>query len=163
MYRQPHGTPPPPDPLVVVPGWGVGWTVVGRSTAEDVLASFGSDAKISRYDPSGEIFGIDYDYLDDDDYEPDRPAQKRRPSEIELEFGLVKAIKIGVYQTGLTTREGLRIGHVRRDVQERYGDPSTVLEEKAFVTLRYLHLGIQVDIDRDDGEVAGLTIFRPRW
>ena len=163
MYRSPAGAPPEVDRTLIVPGCGVGPVVVGRWAAEDVLAFHGRDCKVSRHDPSEEIFSINYDYANDDDYDPDRPAQLTRPSGFELEFGLLKAIEIGVYQKGLATREGIRIGTTRDEVLRLVGPPSSILENDATDTLRYVHLGIELDIDDDDDQVMSMTVFRARW
>jgi hypothetical protein len=163
MYRTPAGPPPAPDPHIVYPGWGWGPIVVGRASAEDVLAQVGRDAKVCRHSPSGEIFEIAYDYRAEDAYEPDRPAQAGRPARFEVEFGLVKAIVVGVYQTELVTREGVRIGSRREEAAERLGPPSELLRGKDLDTLRYVHLGIEIDVDRSDDEVSSMTIFRARW
>lgn len=163
MYRQPAGSPPRVDRPLIVPGVGVGSAVVGRSTAEEVLAWFGSDCKVSRYDPSGDIFDIDYDYASDNDYAPGRPVQTSRPAGFAFEFGLLKAIEVGVYQSELVSPEGLRIGSTRADVLALLGQPSAVLVEAAGDTLRFVHLGVQLDVARDDDTVVGMKIFRPRW
>lgn len=163
MYRMATGSPPAPDPRVVYPGWGWGPVMIGRASAEDVLTHVGRDAKVSRYDESGEIFEVDYDYEDEDGYAPDRPAQAARPATFEIEFGLVKAIKVGVYQTGLWTPEGVRIGMLRTEAIARLGAPSEVLRGKDLDTVRYVHLGIELEVGRSDDEVSGLTLFRARW
>lgn len=163
MYRTPGDAPPAPDPRIVYPGWGWGPIVVGRSLPDEVLALVGRDAKVARFDTTGEIFEIDYDYSDDVTYDPDRAAQAARPATFEIEFGLVKAIKVGVYQTELFTREGIRIGTRRDEVFARLGAPSEVLRGKELDTLRFHHIGVEVDVDRGDDEVSSMTVFRARW
>jgi hypothetical protein len=147
---------------LIVPGIGVGPAIVGRSSAEEVLDSFGTDCKVSRYE-SGEIFEISYDYENEDDYEADRPAQAARPSDFAFEFGLLKAIGVGVYQVELATREGVRIGMPGTELVRLLGPPSYVLAGSTVDTLRYVVLGIELDVDHDDHDVNNLTVFRARW
>lgn len=159
MYRTPHGSPARPDRRLIVPGRGVGHAVVGRSTAEEVLEHFGHDCKVSHY-PSREVFQISYDYENDDDYAASRPAQAARPSAFAFEFGLLQSIVIGVFQKELATAEGVRIGMPRRAVVGRLGEPSRLVAEKAFDVLRYVELGIQLEISREDDSLTRMVIFR---
>lgn len=171
MYRTPLGPPPTPssDPNVIVPGWGIGAAVVGRSTAREILEAFGGDAKVSRYDGpagagegEGEIFSISYDYENQEDYNPGRPAQRTRPSEFAFEFGLLHSIEAGAYQTKLVTAEGVRLGMPRQEVLAALPSP-IVIRGDDFDTLRWLDRGLQVDVDHDDDQVMGMVVFRARW
>jgi hypothetical protein len=163
MYRSPAGAPPTADRCVVVPGIGVGPAIVGRSSAEEILALFGTDCRVSRHQPSGEIFEVSYEYVNDEDYEADRPAQLTRPAGFDFEFGMLKAIEIGVYQEGLATPEGIRIDTPRAEVLRIFGPPTTTLVGESIDTLRYVHLGIDVEISKKDDDVMGMHVFRARW
>jgi hypothetical protein len=151
-----------PDPYLIVPGEGLRGILVGRATAEDVLAEFGTDAKVSRYD-SGEIFAISYDYRDDDEYAPDRVSQEGRPAGMRFEFGLLHAIEVGVYQTNLRTSGGAAIGAPKDRVIEVFGPDHDVVDAgEGRVTLRYRAIGIELTIDESRAEVVGFVIFRAR-
>ena len=163
MYREPAGGMPTFDRTLVIPGVGVGPGIVGRVSADEVVALFGTDCRISRHEPSNEIFEISYAYANEDDYAPDRPLQLTRPATFNFEFGLCQSIEIGVYQQGLATREGVRIHMPRPEVLRLLGQPTEVLRSESIDSLRYVHLGIEIDIDHDDEAVMGMTIFRARW
>ncbi len=154
---------PPIDRTTILPGVGVGPIVVGRTTAAEVLALLGNDCRVSRHDPSQEVFEISYDYENDEDYEPDRAAQLTRPATFRFEFGMCQAIEIGVYQEGLATREGIRCGTKQAEVRRWLGEPSEVLHKGSMDTLRYSHFGIDIEIGREDDEVVGMEVFRARW
>lgn len=159
MYRDQPGI----HRTLVVPGQGVGPAIVGRSTPDEVLASFGSDCQISRYDQPEEIFQISYDHAAEDDYRPNRPAQETRPATFNFEFGLLRTIVIGVYQKGLATEEGVRISSPRAEIVRLLGPPTATLPNEHVDTLRWLDRGIEVDVDHDDDSVTKMTIFRARW
>ena len=150
------------EALIIVPGKGIGAAVVGRSTAEEICAAFGTDCKVSRHDPSGEIFSVDYDYENDDDYAADRPEQASRPGEFTFDFSLLSSIAIGVYQTELRTRGGIGIDSPIDDVTRAFGPPEVVLHEEKLDLLRYLSAGLEVTVDKSDMLVSALTIFRAR-
>ena len=158
MYRD-H---PAVHSVIIVPGHGVGPAVVGRSTAEEVLAQLGSDCQVSRYDRAEEVFQISYDYAGDGDYRPDRPAQATRPATMTFRFGLLESIVIGVYQKGLATEEGIRIGTPRAEVLRVLGPPTRVLAGDGVDTLRYLDRGIELDVSGERDAVTNVTVFRPR-
>jgi hypothetical protein len=151
-----------PDPCSIAPGEGLRGIVVGRASAEDVLAEFGTDAKVSRYD-SGEVFAISYDYRDDDDYAPDRVSQEGRPSELRFAFGLLHSIAVGVYQTSLRTTGGIAIGASKARVIDVFGQAYELIAAgEGRVTLRYRAIGIELTVDESRAEVVGFVIFRAR-
>ncbi len=160
MYRDPPPDfPPPPDPRLVEPDRGLRDLWVGRATPDDVLRVFGSDCKIARHD-NRDIFSLNYSYLDDEQYKPDRPPQSERPDTFNFEFGLLKQICVGPYQTALRTTGHLAIGAARRDVIRVFGGGYDLLLEQEFETLRYRTLGIQLAIDNDDDKVMNFSVFR---
>lgn len=151
-----------PDPWSIVPGEGLRGILVGRASAEDVLAEFGTDAKVSRYE-SGEVFAISYDYRDDDDYAPDRVSQEGRPAELGFAFGLLQTIKIGVYQRLIRTTGGIGIGAKKDRVIEVFGADHDILDAGSDrLSLRYRALGIELTVDEARAEVVGFVIFRAR-
>ena len=150
-----------PDPLLVTPGEGVGGIHVGGATPDDVLARFGGDAKIDRH--ADGVYQINYDYRSTRKYDPRRDAQLSRPCKFEFEFGLLKAIEVGVYQKALYTLGDVRIRSSRRDVIEVFGGAFVALADGDRETLRYLDRGIELVInDHDDLGVVGFTVFRGR-
>lgn len=160
MYRTAPPEPPRPDPLLILPGEGLRDIVVGRAVPGDVFDRFGTDAKVNRYS-SGEIYAINYDYLDEDDYAPGREGNDARPCTFTFEYGLLDAIELGAYQSALYTPGGVKIRSKRSEVIDAFGLPSeTVIEEKTEV-LRYIRLGIQVTVSTDDDfGVTKIVVFR---
>lgn len=132
---------------------------VGRATPSDVLRVFGTDCKIARHE-NGDIFSINFSYLDNETYEPNRPVQHERPEQFEFEFGLLKSIQVGPYQTKLRTSGKLAIGSSRREVVRVFGDEYDLVQEGEFETLRYRAHGIQLAVDDDDDNVMSFVIFR---
>jgi len=157
VYRTP---PPPPDPLLVVPGQGLRGVLVGRSTAADVLRTFGEDCQVHRH-ASGDIYKINYDSDEHDAYLPRRPAQEARPEAFDFEYGLLDAIRVGPYQKALYTTGGVRYGSSRAEVRAVFGPDATVLDEGAFDTVRYPVHGIGLSISKAEPfGVTGFVVFR---
>lgn len=161
MYRTPPPNfPPPPDPLLVVPGEGLRGIWVGRATAADVLREFGEDCQISKQD-NGDVFKIDYGSDQHDAYLPDRPAQAARPHNFDFDFGLLESIQVGPYQTELVVAGGIRYGSSRAQVLTVLGHDHVVLDHGTFESMRYSHLGIEVSLSSSKPfAVAGYVIFR---
>jgi len=153
-----------------VPGEGLRGITVGRATPADVLQTFGEDAELCRHD-GGDFFKINYDHdaAEGGNYQPDRPAQWSRPSAFLFEYGLLKAINVGVYQKELRTAGGIRVGSTRDEVVHALGqhyesltsrgdhrDPTDDIE-----TIRYLTLGIQFGVHQGS-RVGSFVIFQTR-
>ncbi len=162
MYRTPGAQTEPSDdddPHLILPGWGVGGGVVGRSTPDDVLLRFGSDARISRY-ANGDVFDISYDYDGAENYAPDRSENAGRPSDFKFARGLLREIDVSVYQTHLYTFGHVRVGSPRRAVEESFGEPMVVPAGDYGEELRYLTRGITFVVGRDDEAVMSIAIFQ---
>lgn len=159
VYRIPAARP---DPLLVVPGDGLRDVLVGDATPDRVFAEFGRDAQVNRT-PGGEIYEIDYDYVEEGVYEPTRPGNDSRPSSFIFKFGLLQAIEIGVYQSLLYTPGGVRIRSERSEVIAAFGSAEEVLSEDGTDTLRYMNLGVELRVSTsDDFGVSSFIIFRKR-
>ncbi len=156
MYRE------GPDPLLVTPDGGLRGIWVGSATPSDVLEVFGSDAKVDEH-RAGEVYQINFDYSDDDDYEAGRPAQESRPSKFHFEFGLLKAIGLGVYQTALYTTGGVRIRSTRQSVVDVFGAEFVRIDHDDREIIRYLGHGIEFHVSTDDDfGVTAINVFRKR-
>jgi hypothetical protein len=149
------------DDRLVVPGDGLRGVWVGRADADEVLAVFGTDADLYRYTTTGEVYVINYENDARGRYLPTRPGQASRPARFELEFGLVKAIDIGVYQTDLYTTGGVRIGSPEPDVVRVFGAPDARWRSESLETMLYRDRGIALTIT-EDRTVSGFDIFRAR-
>lgn len=159
MYRT---APPRPDPLLVVPGDGLRDILVGHATPSDVFGTFGGDAKVNRT-PCGEIYEISYDYADEDAFLPDRAGNDARPSGFMFEYGLLKAIDVGVYQSALYTPGGVQIRSKRSAVLGAFGAADTTFTHDGRETIRYLGLGIEFTLSADDDfGVSTFVVFRKR-
>ncbi len=169
MYRTaPPDQPDGPDPRLVVPGEGLRGIVVGRATPDEVVATFGSDMKISRHS-DGDVFEISYDYSGSGQYEPRRSPNESRPSAFRFKYGLLEAISVGVYQKDLYLAGGVRIGSTKRELLEAFGPPCETLTyvgaapgpDDDIETLRYRKRGLQVAVHHD-GRVASFVVFQTR-
>jgi len=158
VYRTPPASfPPPPDPLFIEPDRGLRALWVGRASPEDVLRVLGEDCQVNRYD-NGDIFGLDYAYEANDRYAPTRDGQTKRPCHFAFEFGVLKAIRVDVYQVSLYTTGKVRIGSSRADVLATFGDQHELLRDESLQTLRYRTIGIELALL--DEAVSSFTIFR---
>lgn len=158
MYREPEA-PTPPDPHLVVPDRGIGDLWIGRATPDDVLRVLGRDCKINRHGER-DIYGLDFDYESQRKYTPSRPAQGTRPHQFVFHYGLCSAIRVGVYQKGLRTTGGVRIGSSRADVVATFGEIYDEFLDDDFVRLRYRAVGIELALGRSDGAVSYFDVFR---
>ncbi|MBA3540119.1 MAG: hypothetical protein H0T79_10860 [Deltaproteobacteria bacterium] len=144
-----------------MPGDGLRDVLVGRATPKRVLAVFGTDAKIQRYSSDGDISEITYVYNASDEFLPTRPGCASRPATFKFDFGLLSAITISVHQAELYTTGGIRIRSPHADVLAVFGTDCESLVGESFETLRYIGLGIELNISRgDDFGVTSFVIFR---
>jgi hypothetical protein len=157
MYRT-AGAAPPNDSRLIVPGEGLRDILVGRATPRDVLAVFGTDAQVNRHS-DGNVFQISYEYDAAGEYAPRRDPQAERPAQFHFEYGLLKAIGVGVYQSELYTSHGIRIGSTRDEVRAAFGADGESFVDSPVETLRYVRDGIQFGI-HGDGCVASFVVFR---
>jgi hypothetical protein len=168
VYRIPAPGQPSVDPLLVVPGDGLCGILVGRAIADEVLSTFGDDAQVHRHD-DGDVFKIAYDYTGDGEYAPDRARNRARPSAFLFQYGLLRAIEVGVYQSDLHTTGGIHVGSTRDDVYAVFGRPCERLVHPGsqpgpsddIETMRYRTRGIELSIHHD-ARVKGFVVFQTR-
>jgi hypothetical protein len=161
VYREQAPGAPSNDPLFVEPGKGLRGIWVGRATPDDVLRVFGDDCHIARYD-SGEVFQIVYLYGADGKADPHRPEQRTFPSQFGFEFGLLDEIHVGPSQDQVHTTGGLRYKSPLAEVLRVLGEPDARIGGGKSETLRYMSLGIDVDIWLEDETLSSFKIFRAR-
>jgi len=149
--------------VTIEPGVGLRGIVVGKSTPEEVLAVFGSDTQVNRYD-SGEIFSLSYSYDGEGNYDADRKANYKRPSQFSFERGKLQEIDIGVFQQDIATPGGIHTDSTRADVERVFGKPEVVVPVLAtdkLQKIRYPKRGIEFWIDVEDNDVNSIFVMAP--
>lgn len=175
LARHPRGMK---GPSVAEAGRGIGGVEVGRSTAADVLDAFGDDCTCYSYEggdipgprlsrspelaKSAQVWKISYDYDEEGVYCPDRRRNRRRPSAVMIDTrrARVEEIEFGVYQSEITTAEGLRQGSTVDEVIAAYGenyehDPGDPLDKYWYA------VGIELWVNHESGLVNSFHIFPP--
>ncbi len=165
-------------PTIAEVGRGIGGVEVGRSTAADVLGAFGDDCTCYSYEggdipgprlsrspelaESAQVWKISYDYDEEGVYCPDRRRNRRRPAAVMIDTkrARVQAIELGVYQSEITTAEGLRQGSTVDEVIAAYGedyelDPGEPLDKYWYAA------GIELWVNHESGLVNSFHIFPP--
>ena len=143
--------------LEVTPGIGAAGIVIGRSTVEDVLRTWGNDCKVSKSSREA-VTRIYYDA----DGDASRRANESRPREVMFDFlgtKLVSALDFATSQKKVVTRSGVRIGSKRAEVLAAFGRSFIFNRTPHFDVYRFQDEGIEFDIDPDDDRVVTFCVF----
>jgi len=166
------------SPELAEVGRGMAGVEVGRSTAADVLGAFGDDCISYSYErgdipgpqlsrspglaEAAQVWKISYDYDEGGVHCPDRRRNRRRPSSVMIDTkrGWVEEIEFGVYQSEITTAEGLGQGSSLDDMLALYGEDYE-LESGGTLDQYWYAAGIEIWVNSETDRVNSFRIFSP--
>lgn len=146
------------EDVVITPGVGLAGLQLGTSTPQDVLAAFGDDCQINRYS-SGEIWQLNYDYDEHEEYEPSRRRNRSRPHQFGFKREVLREISVGVYNRQLRTPGGLKAeSSTLDDALREFGDHYEFEAMTRLDSYRWPAHGIEVWVSRDTGTINSFKI-----
>ena len=145
--------------IVVQPGVGVAGMVIGESTAEDVLTTYGRDAKVSRHS-DGEVFNINYAYDGEGGFDAGRTANLTRPGQFHFRGGRLSKIDFGVYNRAFRTPGGIDTNNsVLDDMVSEFGRHYQLSHGNTLDTYRYENQGIEFYVNPAGDRITSFFVI----